>query len=103
MRRILVENARRKARGKHGGELGRQQFNEERIAPPKLDFDLLALDEALSALAETDEQAAQLVKLRYFSGLTVVQAAEVMGVSPRTAERQWTYAKAWLFRAIRGD
>lgn len=103
MRRILVESARRKARIKHGGEFARQEFDESRIAQPRLDFDLLALDEALDRLAATDEQAAQLVKLRYFSGLTVVQAAEAMGVSTRTAERLWTYAKAWLFREVRGD
>lgn len=101
MRRILVENARRKSRIKHGGELVRQEFEEPQIAQPQLDFDLLALDEALDRLAATDEPAAQLVKLRYFSGLTVPQAAEAIGVSTRTAERLWTYAKAWLWREIR--
>lgn len=102
MRRILVENACRKARIKHGGEMVCQEFDEERIASLKSDFDLLTLDEAFVRLAETDDKAAQLVKLRYFSGLTVPQAAKLLGVSTRPAERLWTYAKPWLYREIRG-
>ncbi len=101
MRRILVENARRKRSLKQGGHLARQEFHEADIVAPEISDDLLALDGALNRLAEIDETSAELVKLRYFSGLTVPQAAEVLGVSTRTAERLWTYARSWLFREIR--
>jgi len=105
MRRILVENARRKGSLKQGGKLARRELHESRIAAPREDEDeeLLALDEALDRLTETDSQAAQLVKLRYFSGLTIPQAAELLDVSPRTANRLWSYAKAWLHDALRGE
>jgi len=101
MRRILVESARRKRRQKRGGDLVRQELDESEIAAPEADDELLALDEALERLTQADDQAAELVKLRYFSGLTVAQAAEVLGVSMRTAERTWTFAKAWLYRETR--
>ncbi len=103
MRRILVENARRKRGLKRGGNLARQDLHEADIVAPEISDDLLALDEALNRLAETDETSVELVKLRYFSGLTVPQAAEVLGVSTRTAERLWTYARSWLFREIRHE
>ncbi len=100
MRRILIENARRKQRHRHGGDLQRADLtpDELAIAPPT--DDLLALDEALSELAETDPNKAEVVKLRYFAGLTLEQAAQVLDVSPATAKRYWVYAKAWLFRKL---
>ncbi len=96
MRRILVENARRKLRAKHGGEHDRRELDPSRIAAPEVSGDLLALDEALVKLAERDPQAAQLVNLRYFAGLTIPQAAEILGVSPRKADFLWSFARAWL-------
>jgi RNA polymerase sigma factor (TIGR02999 family) len=103
MRRILVENARRKRSLKRGGGLARQELDEENVAAPQAPDDVLALDEALSQLAATDPQAAELVKLRHFAGLTVRQAAEALGVAPRTADFLWAYARAWLLRKIEGD
>jgi len=103
MRRILVEHARSKKSLKRGGEMARQEFAEFQVAVTETDDDLLALDEALDKLAATDPQAAQLVKLRYFSGLTIPQAAEVLDIGPRSADRLWAYAKAWLCDEIRGD
>ena len=102
MRRILVENARRKRGLKHGGGLAREHLDESRIAAPAVSEDLLALDEALKRLAETDATAAELVKLRYFAGLTGKEAAAVLGVSERTADRIWAFARAWLLKRIRG-
>ena len=96
MRRILVENARRKERVKHGGEHARVDFDENEVRTGLSDNLVLAVDESLDALAEQNAQAAELVKLRYFAGLTLPQAAETLGVSPRTAGRLWAYAKAWL-------
>jgi RNA polymerase sigma factor (TIGR02999 family) len=99
MRRILVENARRKHRLKHGGGRARKPLDLDHIAAPEPDRrpdDLLALDEALGKLADVDPRAAELVKLRYFAGLTIPQAAEVLGISPRTANLAWSYARAWL-------
>jgi len=106
MRRILVENARRKRSLKRGGQFGRQAFEDDQLAVSDSGedaLDLLALDEALCRLEAADAQAAGLVKLRYFSGLTVPQAAEAMGVSTRTAERLWTYARSWLYRELNGE
>ena len=100
MRRILVENARRRARGKHGGDRIREQLEPAEIVAPEVSEDLLALDEALQRLAEHDPQAAELVKLRYFAGLTIPQAAEILGVSPRKADFIWSFARAWLRREI---
>jgi RNA polymerase sigma factor (TIGR02999 family) len=102
MRRILVENARRKRALKRGGGHARQVLDESQLAAPAVADDLLALDEALSQLAVADPQAAELVKLRYFSGLTVKQAAAVLGISPRTADFLWTYARAWLLQRLQG-
>src|SRR5438445_400254 len=102
MRRILVEQARRKRRAKHGGEHRRVDLDEAlRIAPPAADS-LLELDEALGRLEANDPLAASLVKLRYFSGLTMPQAAEALGISLRSAERNWTYARTWLHRELAG-
>jgi len=100
MRRILVENARRKATLKRGGDRGRLPLIDDEFLAPQRHPSLLALDEALSRLVEQRPELAQLVKLRYFAGLTMEQAAETLGVSLRTAERNWTYARAWLLEAL---
>jgi RNA polymerase sigma factor (TIGR02999 family) len=100
MRRILVENARRKARLKRGGSRERLDLADLDIAVEQPCDDLLALDEALTQLAEKHPEKAELVKLRYFAGLTVSEAAEALGISSSTADRHWTYARAWLFRSI---
>jgi RNA polymerase sigma factor (TIGR02999 family) len=103
MRRILVESARRKGSLKRGGGRARQELDEENVVAPAGPDDLLALDEALSQLAGTDPQAAELVQLRYFAGLTVKQAAEALGMSPRSADFLWAFARAWLLRKIEGE
>jgi RNA polymerase sigma factor (TIGR02999 family) len=104
MRRILVENARRKGRRKRGGGLVRHDLDAaEQVAVPEVREDLLALDEALTRLASVDPQAARLVELRYFAGLSIPDAARALGVSPRTADRLWAFARAWLLREVGGD
>ncbi|HYT94366.1 MAG TPA: ECF-type sigma factor [Gemmataceae bacterium] len=103
MRRILVENARRKASLKRGGDREREEFPESELVAPAISDDLLALDEALTQLAATDAVAADLVKLRYFAGLTGPQAAEALGLSARTADRTWAYARAWLLKKIQPE
>ncbi len=100
MRRILVENARRKKRLKHGGQWERVEVEDVDIASPMPDDDLLALDEALDRLAAVDSRAAELVKLCFFVGLTQEQAANALDISISTAERTWAYARAWLFREM---
>ena len=100
MRRILVEAARRKKRVRHGGNLARVDIENVDLAAPLPDDDLLALDEALTRLAESQPRAAHLVKLCFFVGLTQEQAARELGVSISTVERQWAFARAWLFREI---
>jgi len=100
MRRILVDNARKRHAAKHGGNLKRHDAADVPIAAPEPTDDLVALDEALDKLAALHPQKAELVKLRYFAGLTIEQAAEALGISPATAKRHWTYSKAWLFQAI---
>jgi len=100
MRRILIENARRKQRYKHGADRHRVDLNDSEIIIEGPSTDLLALDEALSKLAEEDREVADLVKMRYFAGLTLEQAAAVLGVSRRTADRYWAYARAWLYQEI---
>jgi RNA polymerase sigma factor (TIGR02999 family) len=100
MRRILIDNARRKLASKRGGGLHRQPL--EAIAAPEPDDDLLALDQALERLSAQDPTKARLVELRFFAGLTGEQAAEVLGISPTTADRHWAYARAWLRAEIRG-
>jgi RNA polymerase sigma factor (TIGR02999 family) len=103
MRRLLVEQARQKAALKRGGGAGRAELAESQLAAPDVPDDLLALDEALTLLAATDRLAADLVQLRYFAGLTSAQAADSLGLSERTAERTWAYARAWLLKKVRGD
>jgi len=103
MRRILVESARRRARNKHGGDRIREDFESSQIVAPEASEDLLSLDEALDRLVEHDPKAAELVKLRYFAGLTVPQAAEILGVSPRKADFLWSFARAWLRNEIDKD
>ena len=100
MRQILVDSARRKASQKRGG--GAEPLDVDRIElpMPQPTDDLLALDEALSLLEEDDPEAAKLVKLRFFAGLTMAQAADAIGVSPRTADNMWSYARAWLYRTM---
>jgi RNA polymerase sigma factor (TIGR02999 family) len=100
MRRILIDNARRKRTRKRGGDLRRQSL--EAVVAPEPDDELLALDEALQKLAAVDPKKAKLVELRYFAGLTGEQAAEVLGISPTTADRHWAYARAWLQAEVRG-
>jgi RNA polymerase sigma factor (TIGR02999 family) len=100
MRRILVDAARRKTAAKRAGT--REDVDPDRIAAPGTDDELLALDEALDRLAEKDPVKAELVKLRYFAGLTADQAAAALSLSPSTADRHWTYARAWLKRAVGG-
>src|SRR6516164_4453259 len=100
MRRILIEQTRRKRRQKHGGGLQRVELDDAvDIADAPLQ-DLLELDEALNRLQSADPLAAKLVNLRYFAGLTMPQAAEALGITLRTAERNWTYARTWLHREI---
>lgn len=103
MRRILVDNARRKASSKRGGSLERHVFEEAKVTTPDHADELLALDEALTQLAEVDAVSAELVKLRFFAGLTTDQAAEALGMSPRSAYYAWTYARSWLHRRLRND
>ena len=101
MRRILVENARRKSRIKHGGEMNRVPLNVAALPAEQMSETLLALDEALTRFAVEDPQAAKIVELRYFAGLSIDEAADALGVSRATANRLWAYAKAWLGCAIR--
>jgi RNA polymerase sigma factor (TIGR02999 family) len=104
MRRILIENARRKRSVKHGGGRKRIGLDDADLAIEGASDDLIALDEALGRLAEKDRMKAELVKLRYFAGLTGEQAAEVLGISHSTADEHWAYAKAWLrFEITKGD
>jgi RNA polymerase sigma factor (TIGR02999 family) len=103
MRRILVENARRKKRLRHGGDKQRVEFAEDLVAAKEPPEDVLAVDEALAKLEAQDPPTAALVKLIYFTGLTVQQAALALGISVRTAHRNWAYARAWLFRCLGRD
>jgi RNA polymerase sigma factor (TIGR02999 family) len=100
MRRILVDRARRKAAVRNGGGRARLELQPELTAAPDVHEDLVALDEALRQLEVHDPQKAELVKLRYFAGLTLTEAAAELGLSERTAGRHWAYARAWLRRAI---
>jgi RNA polymerase sigma factor (TIGR02999 family) len=102
MRRILVENARRKKSLKRGGDRHREELDGDRLVAPMPREDLLALDEALARLADRDPVKADLVKLRYFAGLTLDQAAAALSLSPATADRYWAYARAWLHQEIAG-
>jgi RNA polymerase sigma factor (TIGR02999 family) len=103
MRRILIENARRRRSRKHGGGLVRHDVESVPLADAEPDVELLALDEALTRLAEKDAAKAELVRLRYFAGLTLDECAKVLGISPATADRWWAYARAWLHLEISRD
>ena len=106
MRRILVEQARKKGRLKRGGDHRRVDAMESDLAmasPNSTNTDILALDDALIRLAEAHPEKARLVQLRYFAGLTVDEAAEVLGISPATADRHWAYARVWLMRELSAD
>jgi RNA polymerase sigma factor (TIGR02999 family) len=103
MRRILVENARRKKRLRHGGARRKVNLDDVDVAGEAPADDLLALDEALEQLAAEEPIAAGVVKLRYFAGLTIQEAASALDLSVRTANRHWAYARAWLYRRLQGD
>jgi RNA polymerase sigma factor (TIGR02999 family) len=103
MRRILVDHARTKKRAKRGGSDIRISLNDATVAVKGQDLDVVEVDEALTRLAKIDEQQSRVVELRFFSGLTVEETAEVMGISPATVKREWSMAKAWLHRELSGD
>ena len=100
MRRLLIARARRKSRQRRGSGVAHLDVDELEIASPAPDEQLLALDEALNQFAALEPKQAELVKLRYFVGLKIEEAAEVLGISEATAKRWWTYARAWLFDRI---
>lgn len=103
MRRILIDNARRKRAARHGGELAKVSASEtgfDVATPSEDDTEMLLVNEALDALAAHDSRKAELVKHRYFVGLTLEEAADVLGISHRTAKRDWAYARAWLFNEV---
>jgi RNA polymerase sigma factor (TIGR02999 family) len=101
MRRILIDNARRKRAVRHGGEQERVDILDADIAANAKDDELLGVHEALDKFAAQDKEKAELVKLRYFAGLTIEEAAQVLGISEPTAKRWWTYARAWLYNEIK--
>ena len=101
MRRILIEKARRKKAIRHGGSHQRVDMEDLEVAAPSNDDELLAVNEALDKLAAQNKVEAELVKLRYFVGMTLEEAAEVLGISARTADNYWAHARAWLFREIK--
>jgi len=103
MRRILVSHARARQAAKRGGAEQRITLAEDVAAAPQRDVNLLALDEALKKLETIDLEKSRMVELRFFGGLSVAETAEVMGASPRTIDRQWQTAKAWLYREIAGE
>ena len=103
MRRILVENARRKGRAKRGGHLRRVDLEGDALEVPRRDDRLLALDEALERFAAIEPAKAELLKLHSFGGLSLAATAEVLGISPTTADRWWAYARAWLRTEISGE
>ncbi len=100
MRRVLVDNVRRKQGPKGGGRMHRQDADPNRFLAPEQDVDALALDEALSRLSDQQPRVAKLVELRYFAGLSLKEAGVALGLSSRTADRYWAYAKAWLHREL---
>jgi RNA polymerase sigma factor (TIGR02999 family) len=102
MRRLLIERARRKKRLRHGGEWQRVDLDAQLNVPVAEDDQLIEINEALELLEQEDPEAANLVKLRYFAGLTIKESAEAMNISVRTANRHWTYARAWLFQQLSG-
>ena len=100
MRRILVDNARRKDRSRHGGEMQRVAWDDFPLKVSAADEDVLAVHEALDDLARIDASAAELVKLHYFLGMSMDESAQLLGISPRTAYRNWSFARAWLFQRL---
>jgi RNA polymerase sigma factor (TIGR02999 family) len=103
MRRILVESARRRNQIKRGGGIEREALDASQLVAPEVSDDLLQLDAALDKLAQQDQQSAELVQLRYFAGLTIAQAAEILSISPRQADFLWSFARAWLRRELAGE
>ncbi|MDX2034108.1 MAG: sigma-70 family RNA polymerase sigma factor [Blastocatellia bacterium] len=103
MRRVLVDFARSRNYQKRGGDAVQISLNEEIAGSTERSADLIALDDALKALAATDDRAGRVVELRFFGGLSIEETAEVLGVSPETVKRDWVWAKAWLMREISGD
>jgi RNA polymerase sigma factor (TIGR02999 family) len=103
MRRILVENARRKSRVKHGGGMQRVALNDAKSSVAPLSDEILALDEALTRFAADEPEAARIIELRYFAGFSIEETAEITGISRATANRHWAYAKAWLRCELRGE
>jgi RNA polymerase sigma factor (TIGR02999 family) len=103
MRRILIEHARAKQRLKRGGDLVRSELKDIPVIENNIREDLLSLDDALNKLSKDEPLASQLVKLRYFVGLTSAEAADALNISPRSADRLWQFARAWLHREINGD
>lgn len=102
MRHIIVDNARRRKSAKHGGAFDRVTLDERRLIPEERAEEILALDEALDRLAELNPRLSQVVDCRYFAGLTVPETAAAVGCSPRTVDRDWMKAKAWLYRELSG-
>lgn len=100
IRRILVDHARQQRAEKRGGNAVRLELNEGMAAANKKDFDIVALDDALARLAELDERQSQVIELRFFGGLSIEETAEVMKLSPATVKRDWTIARAWLYREL---
>jgi len=103
MRRILIDKARRKASQKRGGGTAPEELHESRIGLQAPSEEILAVHDALDALAAEDRMAAEVVKLRYFVGMTIPEIAEALGLAPRTADRHWAFARAWLKQAIEGE
>ena len=103
MRRILIESARRKKRIRHGGARDQVELEEGHLLVEHPDEELLAIDEVLEQFAQTDPQAADLVKLRFFAGMTTKEAAAALGIPERTAYRTWSFARAWLYRRLHAD
>ncbi|HEV2971718.1 MAG TPA: ECF-type sigma factor [Pirellulales bacterium] len=103
MRRILIDKARKKQRLKRGRGFQRVDLDAVEVSVEEPPDDLVALDDALTKLAQKHPDKAALVKLRYFAGLTIDETAHVLGISPSTADRQWTYARAWLYRQVASD
>jgi RNA polymerase sigma factor (TIGR02999 family) len=103
MRRILIDKARRKASQKHGGGQATEELHESRMEFCAPSPEILAVHDALDDLAAEDPMAAEVVKLRYFVGMTIPQIADALGMAPRTADRHWAFARSWLKRAIEGE
>ena len=103
MQRILIDNARRKQRIKRGADWVGEELHESRIAVSVPSDELLAVDEALTALVREDPEAAEVVRMRYFVGMTVPEIADALGLSPRSVDRHWAFARAWLKRTIRSE